>query len=104
MWEHTAALAVGFQPKIKFAKVDCTDPKSEQLCMEQHVQAYPTIILFSSVHGIHTHEFYHGDRTPEAFLLAVAKLRDTVRDPCNVVQFMLYHGVYPRGCGVVLVS
>lgn len=77
VWEHTAALAVGFQPKIKFAKVDCTDPKSEQLCMEQHVQAYPTIILFSSVHGIHTHEFYHGDRTPEAFLLAVAKLRDT---------------------------
>ncbi len=60
VWEHTAALAVGFQPKVKFAKVDCTDPKSEDLCMNQHIQAYPTIILFTSVGGVHTHEFYHG--------------------------------------------
>ena len=60
MWEHTAALAESFQPKVRFAKVDCTDPASEEVCMRNHIQAYPTVIIFSSVNGVHTHEFYHG--------------------------------------------
>ena len=60
VWEHTASLAESFQPKVKFAKVDCTDANNEQLCADNHIQAYPTIILFSSVNGEHAHEFYHG--------------------------------------------
>jgi hypothetical protein len=60
VWEHTAALAERFQPQIKFAKVDCTDPENEGLCADNHIRAYPTIILFTSVNGEHAHEFYHG--------------------------------------------
>ena len=60
VWEHTASLVDSFKPKIKLAKVDCTDPKSEELCMKNHIQAYPTVIIFTSVNGVHTHEFYHG--------------------------------------------
>eukprot|EP01138_Halocafeteria_seosinensis_P014264 gb/GECG01014564.1/.p1 GENE.gb/GECG01014564.1/~~gb/GECG01014564.1/.p1 ORF type:complete len:621 (+),score=66.97 gb/GECG01014564.1/:1-1863(+) len=57
-------------------KVDCTRQDSKKTCFENHVQAYPSIVLFRKAktkapkdhHEGYTHVHYYGDRTPDALL------------------------------------
>ena len=58
--------------KVRVAEVDCT--KHEALCVEQHVQGYPSVRVYTkgsdAVRGAgkHDHASYHGDRTVEAIV------------------------------------
>lgn len=68
VWEATAK-AVSSKPygqHVKLARVDCTVPESKALCSSNHVQAYPTIILYRQ--KTHSHEFYAKDRSVDAFI------------------------------------
>ena len=85
-------------------QVDCTDPTAAPLCYNNHIAAYPTIIIFQNG-KTHSHKHYHGalslslasalrtvaltcpflffllrfppgDRTPEALLKVIAELRE----------------------------
>ena len=95
VWEHTASLVENFSPKVRLAKVDCTDPNSEELCMQNHIQAYPTVIIFTSVNGVHTHEFYHGQSRARTKLHSVAD-----HSACRVRLFgVTFSGVW--GAAVV---
>jgi len=53
--------------QARIAQVVCTDPKSQSLCKQQHIHAFPTIRIFR--HKVmHSHENYLGDRDSTAFL------------------------------------
>ena len=77
VWEHTAGVLQELDSNIKFGKVDCTDKAAHPTCHKNHVQAYPTIILFQAG-ATHSHAHYHGDRTTEALIAAIAEVRDKV--------------------------
>ena len=58
---------VGSGGPIWLGKVDCTAPKNEDLCVAQHVRAFPTLLFFR--HGDeHPFEAYHGKRTSDGML------------------------------------
>jgi hypothetical protein len=51
---------------VHMAKVDCTSPKSQQLCHRHHIHAFPTIRIYRHKQ-LHSHENYLGDRDSKAF-------------------------------------
>jgi hypothetical protein len=75
-WHHTASVLsrkpYGYSTKI--AMVDCTQPNSVQLCHENHINAFPSIVVFRG--ELNSHEHYHGDRTTEAFIKFIEGIRD----------------------------
>lgn len=62
-------------------KVDCTREDSKKTCFENHVQAYPSIVLFRKGtsdnyrehHQGYTHVHYYGDRTPDSLLTFITR-------------------------------
>jgi thiol-disulfide isomerase/thioredoxin len=67
-WHNTASVVskkpYGYTTKI--AMVDCTHADSVQTCRNSHINAFPMVAVFRR--DTNTHEFYHGDRTTEAFV------------------------------------
>lgn len=57
-------LALKFQDNnmVEIAEVDCTN--SVELCMNQHIEGYPTLILFKEGYKL---KDYLGDRSLNAF-------------------------------------
>ena len=73
VWEHTASILSGYESKVKLGRVDCTQADAVNACRQNHIAAFPTIIVYRNGHT-HSHEHYHGDRTPEAILKFVYNL------------------------------
>lgn len=75
-WHHTAQLVsrkpYGYNTKI--AMVDCTHADSVNVCRRAHINAFPMVTVFRK--NINTREFYHGDRTAEAFIKFIEHVRD----------------------------
>jgi len=66
VWEKSAATVSQKYPgdDIVLAKVDCTHPSSESLCIKWRVDAFPTILVFRKDDtGKSEHESYHGERS-----------------------------------------
>ena len=74
-WHHTASVLsrkpYGYSTKI--AMVDCTQPNSVQLCRDNHISAFPSVVVFRG--ELNSHEHYHGDRTTEAFIKFIEGIR-----------------------------
>ena len=74
-WHHTAQLvsrkAYGYNTKI--AMVDCTHGDSVNVCRRSHINAFPMVTVFRG--NVNTHEFYHGDRTADAFIKFIDHIR-----------------------------
>merc|ERR1712216_605986 len=69
VWEKSAAAVGERHPghTIVLAKVDCTHPSSESLCIKHRVDAFPTILVFRKDDtGKSQHESYHGERSVPA--------------------------------------
>jgi thiol-disulfide isomerase/thioredoxin len=75
-WHHTAQLVsrkpYGYNTKI--AMVDCTHRDAVALCRRAHINAFPMVTVFRN--NINTREFYHGDRTAEAFIKFIEHVRE----------------------------
>lgn len=54
VWEATAKALQdkSYSQFVKMGKVDCTDTASQPLCLSNHVQAFPTIILYIYIFNI----------------------------------------------------
>lgn len=85
VWEQVAEV-VSSVPDVKLGKVDCaSDGASQLLCLQQHIAAFPTILLFKG-HSPHSHVHYHGERTQQAildFLVAARQDETLTTDPRN---------------------
>jgi thiol-disulfide isomerase/thioredoxin len=77
-WHNTASIVskkpYGYNTKI--AMVDCTHADSVQTCRNSHINAFPMVAVFRG--NVNTHEFYHGDRTTEAFVQFIENVRSKV--------------------------
>ncbi|KAK8615145.1 hypothetical protein V6N13_068929 [Hibiscus sabdariffa] len=64
--------------RILLGKVDCT--LDFELCSRHHIQGYPSIRIFRKGsdlredHGLHSHEYYYGDRDTDALVKAMEEL------------------------------
>jgi hypothetical protein len=75
-------VAPGLGKAVAFGKVDCTSSDAVALCRANHIQAFPSIILFRKEGGgggggggaaaAHSHVHYYGTRSPEALLAFLA--------------------------------
>mmetsp|Transcript_64260 Transcript_64260/g.94085 ORF Transcript_64260/g.94085 Transcript_64260/m.94085 type:complete len:477 (-) Transcript_64260:454-1884(-) len=66
VWEKSGATIMQKHPdaQIILAKVDCTHPSSESLCIKYRIDAFPTILVFRKDDtGKSEHESYHGERS-----------------------------------------
>ena len=72
VWEKATAKMVETHPgddRLILAKVDCTSDKSETLCTQHKIDAFPTIMVFRLLDGntadnkLAERERYHGERT-----------------------------------------
>eukprot|EP00735_Rhodelphis_limneticus_P006941 TRINITY_DN19415_c0_g1::TRINITY_DN19415_c0_g1_i1::g.7853::m.7853 TRINITY_DN19415_c0_g1::TRINITY_DN19415_c0_g1_i1::g.7853 ORF type:complete len:489 (-),score=119.19,sp/Q69SA9/PDI54_ORYSJ/40.12/2e-119,COPIIcoated_ERV/PF07970.7/6.1e-30,ERGIC_N/PF13850.1/3.4e-29,Thioredoxin/PF00085.15/1.5e-13,Thioredoxin_2/PF13098.1/0.031,Carn_acyltransf/PF00755.15/0.15,Carn_acyltransf/PF00755.15/8.5e+02 TRINITY_DN19415_c0_g1_i1:803-2116(-) len=80
-WEHAAGILREkyTEAEVRLGKVDCTVRANKPLCMEQHIQAFPSVRIYR--HGEdtqkhedhHHHESYLGDRTATAISDFVVK-------------------------------
>eukprot|EP00736_Rhodelphis_marinus_P007490 Rmarinus@m.8495 len=92
-WEHAAGiLAEKYSAEeVKLAKVDCTHKNNKQLCLDQHIQAFPSVRVYregvdTKSHGDHHHhESYFGDRTADAIVAFVDKVIAEVREKQDVL-------------------
>jgi len=70
VWEKSSATIDQKHPAdndIILAKVDCTHPSSESLCIKYRIDAFPTILVFRKDDtGQSQHESYHGERSVPA--------------------------------------
>ncbi|KAL4385727.1 hypothetical protein GQ457_15G027390 [Hibiscus cannabinus] len=82
-WEKAAKIIRDrFNPetdgRILLGKVDCT--LDFELCSRHHIQGYPSIRIFRKGsdlredHGLHSHEYYYGDRDTDALVKAMEEL------------------------------
>jgi len=71
VWEKTAKVLaaddVEQQYRIALGRADCTKRESEGACRQQHIAAFPSVIVYKDGHTV-SHEHYHGDRTSDAFM------------------------------------
>lgn len=77
IWEHTWGMFRDAHPgdeRLAFAKVDCTQPEAYDVCTRNHINAFPSIRVFTGGSDTmtfgdhHEHVAYRGDRTPDALL------------------------------------
>lgn len=77
-WHNTASVIskkpYGYNTKI--AMVDCTHADAVQTCRKAHVNAFPMVAVYRG--NTETHEFYHGDRTTEAFVKFIENIRSNM--------------------------
>jgi hypothetical protein len=72
---------------VKIASVNC-DQKfvGEDICTANHVNGYPTIIMFKN-DAEHSHDHYHGDRSPDSFTKFIRATMDEMgMDPFKVAK------------------
>ena len=76
VWEKTAKTlakdSVEQQYRIALGRVDCTKRESQSACREQHIAAFPSVIVYRDGHTV-SHEHYHGDRTAANFMAYIKK-------------------------------
>lgn len=110
-WEYLAEITntEAFYGSVKIAKVDCTDPTAhQQLCQANHINAFPTIIIFRSG-ATHSHEHYHSDRTVSAFLKYIRMAMSDIGIRSGVARQLQsiesgelqLAGAGPEGCNIV---
>jgi thiol-disulfide isomerase/thioredoxin len=70
VWEKSSATLAQKYPgdsRLFLAKVDCTAPGGDVLCVQHRVDAFPTILVFRKDDtGQSDHEVYHGERSVAA--------------------------------------
>jgi len=69
VWEKAATQIKDKHPgnDLMLAKVDCTHPDSESLCVKYRIDAFPSILVFRKDDtGKSHHESYHGERSVPA--------------------------------------
>jgi thiol-disulfide isomerase/thioredoxin len=96
--------------RIRFGKVDCT--REQALCQEHQITGFPSIRVFRkgsdeiSLHGMHEHESYRGDRTKDSLLEFAEALIPSAGQPHRYVRGVTRMAKTP-GCnlsGFVLVK
>ena len=55
-----------FGRRVGVAEVDCTREEAQELCRQHHITGFPTVVGFARGET-HSHDYYNGDRTVEAF-------------------------------------
>mmetsp|Transcript_20644 Transcript_20644/g.69275 ORF Transcript_20644/g.69275 Transcript_20644/m.69275 type:complete len:470 (-) Transcript_20644:396-1805(-) len=98
---------------VTMAKVDCTSPDTHDLCVKEHVHAFPTVRIYRDRHP-HSQENYVGDRTHGSLLAFMEKnLPEGARDdgarpaPFWEQEDIEVHAGGPEGCivqGALLVN
>jgi thiol-disulfide isomerase/thioredoxin len=96
--------------RIRFGKVDCT--QEPRLCQEHQITGFPSVRVFRkgsddiTMHGVHEHEAYRGDRTKDSLLEFAEALVPSAGQPHRYVKGVTRMAKTP-GCnlsGFVLVK
>ena len=90
--KHSVISKKPYGYNTKIAMVDCTHADAVQTCRKAHVNAFPMVAVYRG--NIETHEFYHGDRTTEAFVTFIENIRSNMNHEdgqfCLFVLFVLF--------------
>lgn len=96
--------------RIRFLKIDCT--KEQKLCQAQQITGFPSLRVYRkgsddiSIHGVHEHESYRGDRTKTGLIEFAEALVPSAGEPHRFIRGVTREAKTP-GCnlsGFVLVK